>query len=86
MTNMTQGHALSYQLHLDEASSKITVRYCGYSNSICEVYVDGKSVQILDLPSNSSATDWVEAEGKLALKAGNHTVTLQLFSGNCNIS
>jgi len=86
VTNMTQGHALTYQLHLNEASSKITVRYCGYSNSICEVYVDGKSAQVLDLPSNSSSTEWVEAEGKLALQAGNHTVTLQLFSGNCNIS
>ena len=86
VTNMTQGHALTYQLHLNEASSKITVRYCGYSNSICEVLVDGKSMQILDLPSNSSSNEWIEAQGKLALKAGNHTVTLQLFSGNCNIS
>lgn len=86
ITNFSASQQIDYQLYLPQESKSITLRYCGYSNSICEVLVDGTSQGFVDMPRNGSSTDWVEAKTPLTVKAGKHTVTLKLFSGSCYIS
>ena len=80
ITNLTAGQELSYQLYLPANSKEITLRYCGYSNSICEVLVDGVSQNYIDMPRNGSSTDWTEAKTSLSAQQGKHTVTLKLSS------
>ena len=86
ITNFSQGQAIDYQLNFPRDSKEITLRYCGYSNSVCEVLVDGKSINYIDMPRNGSTTEWVEAKVPMVVKAGNHTVTLKLFTGSCYLS
>ena len=86
ITNFAPGQQLSYQVYVPANTTQITLRYCGYSNSICEVLVDGESQNYIDLPRNGSSTDWVEAANTLNLSAGKHTITLSLFSGSCSLS
>lgn len=86
ITNFAAGQKLSYQVYVPENTSEFTLRYCGYSNSICEVLVDGESANFVDMPRNGSSTDWVTATSPIPVKAGNHTITLSLFSGSCYLS
>ena len=86
ITNFAEGQVITYQLYLPEDTKQLTLRYCGYSNSICEVIVDGESQNFVDMPRNGSSTEWIEAVVPLPLKAGKHTVALSLFSGSCSLS
>lgn len=86
ITNFAAGQEIDYQLYLPAGSKEITLRYCGYSNSICEVLVDGVSQNYIDMPRNGSNTEWIVAKAPLSIREGKHTVTLKLFSGSCYLS
>lgn len=86
ITNFAAGQALSYQLYLPNDAKEITLRYCGYSNSICEILVDGVSQNYLEMPRNGSSDEWTAVSISLPVKAGKHTITLSLFSGSCSLS
>ena len=86
ITNFAAGQEIDYQLYLPTGSKEITLRYCGYSNSICEVLVDGVSQNYIDMPRNGSSTEWIVAKAPLPISEGKHTVTLKLFSGSCYLS
>lgn len=86
ITNFAAGQEIDYQLYLPAGSKEITLRYCGYSNSICEVLVDGESQNFVDMPRNGSNTEWIVAKAPLSISEGKHTVTLKLFSGSCYLS
>lgn len=86
ITNFVAGQEIDYQLYLPAGSKEITLRYCGYSNSICEVLVDGVSQNYIDMPRNGSSTEWIVAKAPLSISEGKHTVTLKLFSGSCYLS
>ena len=89
VTNFAEGTSISYQVFITTPShgKAITMRYCGYSNSICEVLVDGESQNFIDLPRNGSSEEWTEAYTSLSgVSQGVHTVTLRLFSGSCSFS
>ena len=86
ITNFAAGQEIDYQLYLPADAKEITLRYCGYSNSICEVLVDGESQNYIDMPRNGSTTEWVEAKTSLLAQEGKHTITLKLQSGSCYLS
>ena len=86
ITNFAAGQEIDYQLYLPAGSKEITLRYCGYSNSICEVLLDGVSQNYIDMPRNGSSTEWIVAKAPLSISEGKHTVTLKLFSGSCYLS
>ena len=86
ITNFAAGQQLTYQVCVPENSTEFTLRYCGYSNSICEVLVDGVSQNYIDRPRNGSSTEWIVAKAPLSISEGKHTVTLKLFSGSCYLS
>ncbi len=86
ITNFATGQTLTYQLYLPVATTQFTLRYCGYSNSICEIKVDGESKNFVEMPRNGSSTEWIAATVNVPLKAGCHTVSLQLFTGSCLLS
>lgn len=86
ITNFAAGQEIDYQLYLPAGSKEITLRYCGYSNSICEVLVDGVSQNYIDMPRNGSSTEWIVAKAPLSISEGKHTVTLKLFSGSSYLS
>ena len=86
ITNFSEGQAISYQLYVPQATSKFEIRYCGYANAVCEVIVDGESVNFIDMPRNGSSTEWISASVSAAIKAGCHTITLKLFTGSCSFS
>ena len=86
ITNFAAGQQLMYQVCVPENSTEFTLRYCGYSNSICEVLVDGVSQNYIDMPRNGSSTEWIVAKAPLSISEGKHTVTLKLFSGSCYLS
>lgn len=86
ITNFAAGQQLTYQVCVPENSTEFTLRYCGYSNSICEVLVDGVSQNYIDMPRNGSSTEWIVAKAPLSISEGKHTVTLKLFSGSCYLS
>lgn len=86
ITNFAAGQQLTYQVCVPENSTEFTLRYCGYSNSICEVLVDDVSQNYIDMPRNGSSTEWIVAKAPLSISEGKHTVTLKLFSGSCYLS
>ncbi len=88
ITNFAAGQELTYQLFITTPSTgkAIELRYCGYSNSICEVLVDGESQNFIDMPRNGSSTEWVTASAPLRISQGAHTMTLKLISGSCYLS
>lgn len=86
ITNFAAGQQLTYQVCVPENSTEFTLRYCGYSNSICEVLVDGVSQNYIDMPRNGSSTEWIVAKAPLSISEGKHTVTLKLFSGSSYLS
>lgn len=86
ITNFAEGQELTYQLALAGDVQHITLRYCGYTNSICEVLVDGVSQNYVNMPRNGSSTEWTEAGVSLPIRKGNHRVTLSLVSGSCSLS
>lgn len=86
ITNFSVGQQLTYQVYVPEPSSQISLRYCGYSNSICEVTIDGKQSNYIDMPRNGTTDAWAEASIGQSLSVGRHTITLSLFSGNCYLS
>ena len=86
ITNFATGQTLTYRLYLPVATTQFTLRYCGYSNSICEIKVDGESKNFVEMPRNGSSTEWIAATVNVPLKAGCHTVSLQLFTGSCLLS
>ncbi len=88
ITNFAAGQDLTYQVFCpSEGEQKnITLRYCGYSNSICEVLVDGESQNFINMPKNGSSTEWIEASIGIKMPKGKHTLTLKLISGSCLFS
>ena len=86
ITNFAEGQELTFQLALADDVQQITLRYCGYTNAICEVLVDGVSQNYVNMPRNGSSTEWTEAGVSLPIRKGNHRVTLSLVSGSCLLS
>lgn len=86
ITNFAAGQEISYQVYLPADANQLTLRYCGYSNSICEVLIDGQSANFIDMPRNGSSDQWITATTTIPIKAGCHTITLSLFSGSCSLS
>lgn len=86
ITNFAAGQEISYQVYLPTNANQLTLRYCGYSNSICEVLIDGQSANFIDMPRNGSSNQWITATTTIPIKAGCHTITLSLFSGSCSLS
>jgi hypothetical protein len=86
ITNFAAGQQLTYQLYTATQTKQLNLRYNGYSNSICELHVDGKLQNYIDMPRNGSSTEWVTASIPLELTPGCHTVMLALFSGSCSLS
>jgi hypothetical protein len=88
ITNLIEGQELTYQVYVTSPSrgKAIEIRYCGYSNSICEVMADGATLTHIDMPRNGSSTDWIEANMPIQLSQGAHTITLKLLSGSCYFS
>ncbi len=86
ITNFTEGQKIDYQLYMPTDGRKITLRYCGYSNSICEVLVDGESQNFIDMPRNGSSSEWTEAATDIQMSKGKHTLTLKMISGSCYFS
>lgn len=86
ITNFAAGQEIDYQIYLLDSSREITLRYCSYGNSICEIVVDGVVQGYMDMPRNGSNSEWIEAKTSLPLEAGKHTVTFRLFSGSCSLS
>ena len=86
ITNFAEGQQLSYQLYLSADAKEVTLRYCGYANSICELLIDGQSANFINMPRNGSLTEWTTATIAQPIKAGKHTITLSLFSGSCSLS
>ena len=86
ITNFAAGQKLSYQLYFPKDVQQISLRYCGYSNSICELLIDGESQNFIDMPRNGSSDEWATATLAQPISAGKHTITLSLFSGSCSLS
>ena len=88
ITNFATGQELTYQVYCPSEGERknITLRYCGYSNSICEVLVDGESQNFIDMPRNGSSTEWVEASTEIKMPKGKHSLTLKMISGSCYFS
>ena len=89
VTNFLEGTEISYQICIDFPSSGkgLTVRYCGYTDNICEVLLDGKTLVHLSMPRTGDTTKWMEAFTKLGgIANGNHTLTLKMISGSCYFS
>ena len=88
ITNFSAGQELTYHVFVSTPSrgKAIEVRYCGYSNSICEVLADGKTLTHLDMPKNGSIDEWTEANMDIMLPQGAHTITFKLLSGSCYFS
>lgn len=84
--NFSEGQKLTYQLATTQAASSIAVRYSGYSNAIANILVDGKQVNYVDLPRTGDADSWQQASTPASVKAGCHTIELELISGNVNLS
>ena len=86
ITNLVAGQELTYQIGLMTDAKQIEVRYCGFSNGICEVMVDGVSEGFIDMPRNGSSTDWISAQLPVKIQKGKHSLTLRLVSGSCFFS
>ena len=86
ITNFASGQEIDYQLFLPTGAKELALRYCGYSNTICEVLVDGESQNFINMPRNGSNTEWTTASTMITAKPGKHTVTLKLISGSCSLS
>jgi hypothetical protein len=86
VANFSQGQELTYRLYLQEKASTVELRYCGYSNSICEVLVDGQTACHVEMPRTGGSDNWTAAHQALSMDAGAHTITLRLFSGSCSLS
>jgi len=86
ISNFSQGQQVTYQIYVPANTTQLTMRYAGYSNSICEVLVDGESQGYVNLPREENPLDWKEATTNIGLTYGKHTITLSLFSGSCSLS
>ena len=86
ISNFSQEQQVTYQIYVPANTTQLTIRYAGYSNSICEVLVDGVSQGYVNLPREGNPLDWKDAIAAMPLKAGKHTITLSLFSGSCMLS
>lgn len=86
ITNFAAGQQITYQVWVPKDCNQLTLRYCGYSNSICEVLIDGQSENFIDMPRNGSSEEWITASIAMPIKAGYHSITLSLFSGSCYLS
>lgn len=84
--NFSEGQKLTYQLATTQAASSIAVRYSGYSNAIANILVDGKQVNYVDLPRTGDADSWQQASTAATIKAGKHTVEIELITGSVNLS
>ncbi len=86
ITNFAAGQQLTYQVYVPNKTSELALRYSCYSNTICEVFVDGESVNFVTMPRNVDSSEWAETSVFLPLSAGKHTITLSLYSGSCYLS
>lgn len=78
--------SLTYQISSSSAMSEITIRHCGYSNCILEIQIDGKNWNFVDLPRTGDNLTFADATVSGIIPAGNHTLTLHLMSGSCDLS
>ena len=84
--NFGEGQKLTYQVATSEAASKISVRYSGYSNAIMNILLDGKQVNYVDLSRTGDSENWQQVSTAASVKAGKHSVELELISGSVNLS
>ncbi|MBQ7530823.1 MAG: glycoside hydrolase family protein [Paludibacteraceae bacterium] len=89
VSNLPIGLSVTYQIYVPWSSENnvISLRYCGYSNSICELQLDNQSPVYVDMPRNGSTTEWIVAHTPvMRISQGMHTLTIKLQSGSCYIS
>ena len=90
ITNFAQNQELTYQIYFSDNYSNgkgISIRYCGYTNCICEVLIDGETQRHISLPRTGNTDEWQEAFCELGyIKNGKHALTLKMISGSCYFS
>lgn len=85
ITSMNEGTRVDYQIAVPEDAAMVEFRYTSFSNSILKVTIDG-SDDFLDMPRTGSLKDWQSASLRKTVKAGQHTISIELVSGTCYIS
>ena len=89
VTNFAEGMSISYQVYVTTPSTGkfVVMRYCGFSNSICEVLLDGKTLCHISLPRTGSTDEWAEEYYETnGISQGAHTITFNMISGSCYFS
>ncbi|MCQ2334765.1 MAG: glycoside hydrolase family protein [Paludibacteraceae bacterium] len=86
ISNLSSGLSATYQVAVPENASQLVIRYSGYSESIFEVLVDGKSYNFADAPRTGSDKTFAEAIVPVSNLKGNHTITISLVDGSCYLS
>ena len=89
VTNFSEGTEISYQLYVTTPSQGkgIELRYCGYTDNICEILMDGQTLVHLSMPRTGGISEWKEAYTSInGFNAGQHTLTLKMISGSCYFS
>ena len=89
VTNFSEGMSISYQVYVTTPSTGkfVVMRYCGFSNSICEVLLDGKTLCHISLPRTGGTDEWKEEYYQTnGISQGAHTITFNMISGSCYFS
>ena len=80
ITSMTTMSPVRYQVSVVEDATSLEIRHTSFSNAMLSVKVDGQET-FVDVPRTGSLESWQSLTIDMPIKAGNHTVTLELLDG-----
>lgn len=83
---ISEGQQVEYQIYNSESTKQISLRYASLTDAMIVLSLDGKDIGVFTLPAgDNSMQSWTTTMLPVSVKAGKHTLQVQMLTGVINL-
>lgn len=83
---ISEGQQVEYQIYNSESTKQISLRYASLTDAMIVLSLDGKNIGVFTLPAGgNSMQSWTTTMLPVSVKAGKHTLQVQMLTGVINL-
>ena len=86
LSRFAESQYADYQIYIPSDVQTLTLRYAALGKAIVAIWIDGEPTAITSLAATGGMDEWTIAEIAASLKAGYHTLRLEMQEGVININ
>ena len=86
LSRFAESQYADYQIYIPSDVQTIALRYAALGKAIVAIWIDDEPTAIASLAATGGMDEWTIAEIAASLKAGYHTLRLEMQEGVININ